>query len=148
MDNGKKVSSKVFTRLFYDHAILRPCYYECPFKSVMHPGDITIADYWGIEKTAPEFDDNKGVSLVLINNDKGLQVFERVSENLWWKGTRLEDNMQLPLQTPFPKPDNREEFWKDFASRNFRFIANKYAESGTVGLLTNVFRKIKRKLIR
>lgn len=32
----------------------------------MHPGDITIADYWGIEKVAPEFDDNKGVSLVLV----------------------------------------------------------------------------------
>ena len=28
----------------------------------MHPGDITIADYWGIEKAAPEFDDNKGIT--------------------------------------------------------------------------------------
>lgn len=37
----------------------------------MHPGDITIADYWGIEKVAPEFDDNKGVSLVLVNNEAG-----------------------------------------------------------------------------
>ena len=46
----------------------------------MHPGDITIADYWGIEKAAPEFDDNKGVSLVLVNNEAGERDFEKVKE--------------------------------------------------------------------
>ena len=63
--NGKLVNSRVFTKLFYNHAVLRPSCYKCPFKQIMHPGDITIADYWGIEKAAPEFDDNKGVSLVI-----------------------------------------------------------------------------------
>ena len=67
--NSKSVNSEIFTKLFYGHYILRPCCYKCPYKSVMHPADITIADYWGIEKAAPEFDDNKGVSLVLINNE-------------------------------------------------------------------------------
>ena len=56
------------------HAILRPSCYECPYKSAMHPGDITIADYRGIEKAAPEFDDNKGVPLVLVNNATGKKV--------------------------------------------------------------------------
>ncbi|MFR2776310.1 MAG: Coenzyme F420 hydrogenase/dehydrogenase, beta subunit C-terminal domain [Anaerostipes sp.] len=148
LDNGKSISSKVFTKLFYDHAILRPCCYECPFKSVMHPGDITIADYWGIEKAAPKFDDNKGVSLVLVNNDKGLKVFESVRDDIHWKETRLEDSMQPPLIAPFPKPDNREQFWNDFISKKFQYIANKYADAGVVNLLKKVLRKIKRKLIR
>lgn len=71
-ENGKSTSSRVFKELFYGHTVLRPSCYECPYKSVIHPGDITIADYWGIEKAAPEFDDNKGVSLVLgkCNIDK------------------------------------------------------------------------------
>ena len=60
-ENNRVVNRKVFTNLFYGHNILRPSCYECPYKSVMHPGDITIADYWGIEKAASEFDDNKGV---------------------------------------------------------------------------------------
>lgn len=46
-ENGKNISSKVFTTLFYGHSILRPSCYECPYKSVMHPGDVTIVDYWG-----------------------------------------------------------------------------------------------------
>ena len=55
----------------------------------MHPGDITIADYWGIENAAPEFDDNKGVSLVLINNDKGNKIFDAIKEQITWKRTRI-----------------------------------------------------------
>ena len=52
MDNGQTVNSNVFTSIFYSHLALRPCCYECPYKAIMHPGDITIADYWGIEKAA------------------------------------------------------------------------------------------------
>ena len=73
---------------------LRPSCYECPYKSIMHPGDITIADYWGIEKAAPEFDDNKGVSLVLVNNEKADSIFENVKIELKWKSTRIEDSMR------------------------------------------------------
>ena len=79
-ENGKSMSSRVFKELFYGHTVLRPSCYECPYKSVIHPGDITIADYWGIEKAAPEFDDNKGVSLVLVNNEAGEKAFEKVKE--------------------------------------------------------------------
>lgn len=49
-ENGQKVNSKIFTTLFYGHTILRSSRYECPFKSVMPPRDITIADCWGIKK--------------------------------------------------------------------------------------------------
>ena len=79
-ENGKSTSSRVFKELFYGHTVLRPSCYECPYKSIMHPGDITIADYWGIEKAAPEFDDNKGVSLVLVNNEAGEKIFEKVKK--------------------------------------------------------------------
>lgn len=116
---------------FYGHTVLRPSCYECPYKSVIHPGDITIADYWGIEKAAPEFDDNKGVSLVLVNNEAGEKIFEKVKKRLIWKQTKLEDSMQPPLKAPFPKPDNREQFWSDFENKSFEYVAKKY---GGIGL--------------
>lgn len=100
-DNDKSVNSKVFTNLFYGHCILRPSCYECPYKSIMHPSDITIADYWGIEKAAPEFDDNKGVSLVLINNKIGIEVFNLIKKDVTWKETKIEDSIQTPLQKLF-----------------------------------------------
>lgn len=146
-ENGRSVSSRVFTNLFYGHSILRPCCYECPYKSVIHPGDITIADYWGIEKAAPEFDDNKGVSLVLINNDAGEKVFDFLKDRLRWKSTRIEDSMQPPLKAPFPKPQNRGMFWRDFFCKNFDYIAKKYGGEGIGDKVKCVLRKIKRKLM-
>ena len=138
-ENGKKESSRIFTELFYGHAILRPCCYECPYKSTMHPGDITIADYWGIEKTAPELDDNKGTSLVLINNEKGEKVFDAVKSSVKRKQTELEDCIQPTMKAPFPKPEGRDEFWADFCRSGFDFIARKYCGYG-------IMIKIKKKL--
>lgn len=148
LENGQTVNSKVFTTLFYGHSILRPCCYECPYKSVMHPGDITIADYWGIEKAAPEFDDNKGVSLVLINNKKGKKVFDTIKDQVKWQETRLEDSMQPPLIAPFPEPENRKNFWSDFENRNFDYIARKYGGKGMGDKIKRVLRKVKRKLVK
>ena len=141
-ENNKVVSSGIFRSLFYGHNVLRPSCYECPYKSMMHPGDITIADYWGVEKAAPEFDDNKGVSLVLVNNEAGESVFDKVKDKLIWKETRIEDSLQLPLKAPFPKPETREQFWKDFETRDFAYIAKKHG--GQAPLWRKVARKLKR----
>lgn len=146
-ENGEKKDSKVFTNLFYQHNILRPCCYECPYKSVMHPGDITIADYWGIEKAAPEFDDNKGVSLVLVNNEFGQNVFDSVKNVLKYKETRIEDSMQPPLIAPFEKPLEREQFWSEFANKGFDYVAKKYGGAGVANRIKRHLRKIKRKLV-
>lgn len=127
-DNGKRVNSKIFTKLFYSNNALRPSCYECPFKKITHPGDITIADYWGIEKAAPEYDDNMGISLVLVNSERGRIIFEIIKEKVEWKATSIEDSMQQPLIAPFPKPNTREQFWKDYFTLSFSSVARKYAE--------------------
>lgn len=145
-DNGKSVSNKIFTKIYYGHTILRPSCYECPYKSINHPGDITIADYWGIEKAAPSFDDNKGVSLVLVNTEKGIEYLENVKRNLVWSTTKIEDSMQPPLQAPYIKPANREQFWQDFARKPFSVIAKKYGDYGVLNAIKKVLRKVKRRL--
>lgn len=139
---------RIFKNLFYGHTVLRPSCYECPYKSVQHPGDITIADYWGIEKAAPEFDDNKGVSLVLVNNEVGESAFDTVKCQLLWKQTKLQDSLQPPLKAPFPKPENREEFWRDFRCKSFKYIAKKYAGYGLKNDAKVLLRKIKKLVIK
>lgn len=143
LENGRRVDSRVFTNLFYGHNILRPACYECPYKKTVHPGDITIADYWGIDTAAPGFNDDKGVSLVLINNDKGMSAFKNAMDALDIRETRIEDSMQPALSAPFPKPKSREAFWMDYKTRDFELIARKY---GGYGFLAGVKRKAKRLL--
>ena len=144
--DGKKEHSKVWTRIFYSHNVLRPSCYECPYKSIHHPGDITIADYWGIDQAAPDFNDNKGVSLVLVNTEKGANTFEKAKDDIVWKETRIEDSMQPPLKAPYPAPKTREKFWKDFNRKDFSYIAKKYG--GPAPLWRKVARKAKQVLLR
>ena len=146
-DNGKKVSGEIFKNLFFGHMILRPSCYVCPYKSIVHPGDITIGDYWGIEKAAPEFDDNKGVSIVLINTNIGEYVFNAVKNKVMWKATRIEDSMQMALKEAVPKPSGREQFWNEYYAKNFGYIVRKYGGIDVISKLKSRFRKIKRKLV-
>lgn len=148
MNDGNKINSKVFAKLFQGRNILRPSCYECPYKKVMHPGDITIADYWGIERAAFEFDDNKGVSLVLVNSERGDGAFSSVKDEVKWKSTKLEDSLQPSLIGPFAAPKERDKFWEDFYSLNFKVIAYKYGELGVINKVKRRLREIKRKLVK
>lgn len=147
LSNETKISSEIFKNLFYGHMVLRPSCYVCPYKSIVHPGDITIGDYWGIEKAAPEFDDNNGVSIVLVNNNIGEYIFNEIKSEIDWKKTRIEDSMQTPLKEPCPKPAGRERFWSEFSSKDFGYIAGKYGGYGMIAKARRRLGKIKRKLV-
>ena len=70
LDNGIKISPKYhpWSTLFCNVIMYRQSCENCFFCNTIRPSDITIADFWGWEKTNPGFNlDNKGVSLLLIN---------------------------------------------------------------------------------
>lgn len=65
-----------FVRGFLKNLYLRPSCYDCKFKSFNSGSDITLADYWGIEKFYKEFYDRNGVGLVMVNTYKGKKYLD------------------------------------------------------------------------
>ncbi len=53
--------------------------YECPFASVPRQGDITLADFWGVDEFFPELETTHGVSLILSNTQKGGDILNKIS---------------------------------------------------------------------
>ncbi|SNU06241.1 Coenzyme F420 hydrogenase/dehydrogenase, beta subunit N-term [Lachnospiraceae bacterium] len=137
----KRLNRKIWANIFYSGNALRPSCYECQYKSTSHPGDITIADYWGIEKVAPEFDDNNGVSLVLINTDKGKKFFDNIKNAIDFKVTNIEDSMQRAFIRAEYRPETREQFWSDFETKSFKYVVQRYG--GQTSIIRKCFRKIK-----
>lgn len=133
--SGNEYDSTVFTTLFYSHHILRPSCFECKYKCISRVSDITIADYWGVDKAIPGFNDNKGVSLVLTNTEKGLNLFDLCREEIVWKEARLEDSMQNGLWHCYTEPAGREQFWE------------KYHKTGMEGYLKAKSQKEKEKRV-
>lgn len=144
-----KINNRIFVNMFYSHDILRPSCYYCPYKSVKHPGDITIADYWGIDEAVPEFNDNKGVSLVFINNDVGKELFDKVENDIIFKKTKIEKCMMRQAYIgPFPKPSTREKFWNDYRKYPFKKIAKRYDGNSIKSRIQKISRKVINKFKR
>ncbi|MFR9524446.1 MAG: Coenzyme F420 hydrogenase/dehydrogenase, beta subunit C-terminal domain [Rikenellaceae bacterium] len=68
---SQAVDSNPYEQGFLKGIYLRPSCHECPSRELKSGSDITLADYWGIEKVAARFDDNRGTSLVMVNTQKG-----------------------------------------------------------------------------
>lgn len=67
-----------YMQIFLSNLDLRPSCYDCPSKCGRSGSDITLGDFWGIDKIAPELDDDKGLSLVKINSERGRTLFESI----------------------------------------------------------------------
>ena len=61
---------------------LRPSCMKCPIRDLRSGSDITLADFWGIETLLPELDDDKGISVVMVNTEKGLKLLNTLDLHL------------------------------------------------------------------
>ena len=77
----KFAGDDLYLRGFVADYYLRPSCYDCQFKGDNIKSDITLADFWGIDKVNPKFNDDKGASLVVIHSQKGQQIFDEIKDN-------------------------------------------------------------------
>lgn len=72
----------IYMKGFLNDIYLRPSCYNCNFKGIERVSDITVADFWGIEKVLPKMDDDKGTSLIVIHSEKGKQLFDELNDKM------------------------------------------------------------------
>ena len=134
-----------FTYTFYKHIMFRHSCGVCPYTNTHRPSDITLADFWGWEKTDPTFNvDDKGVSLVLINTEKGRKLFEAVKDNMNIIPVKLEDCLQPNLQHPSIIHPKRMDFERDYARKGFEYVMKKYGDMGWRYRVRRILGKVKR----
>ena len=137
--NGPKRSRYIssFMNLYYSNLITDEACFNCKFTSKERVSDITISDFWGIEKTLPEFEDKLGVSMVIINSEKGKELFENIGGKK--KAVSLENAKQPQLKEPTKKPIAYSEFWQNY---NIKTALNKYGAIKD-NLKTKIYKLIK-----
>lgn len=118
-----------FRRGYHTNVYCRPSCYDCQFKDFPRISDITIADYWGIEKVDKNLDMNIGTSMILLNSNKGIAFFESVKEKLEYRETSFESilggNIALKKSIEPAKID-RNAFFKDLDENDFDYVTQKY----------------------
>lgn len=123
----KSISTNYYTNLFYSSLIIRPVCFTCKWANLNRESDFTLGDFWGIEKVKKEFDDNKGVSLILVNTNKARKIFDNLKENIGFFECNIEDCMQKNLEEPTEEPKDRNIFWEEYSKKGFKYIMKKYA---------------------
>lgn len=121
----------IFSHLFAQHLADRPSCQACVYTNFSRPSDLTLADFWGIEQYMPAFDDNKGVSLVLVNTKKGKEVFERIKKDIIYEKSNVSECKHRNLKSPTKPSPRREKFWQDYWEHGFEYVAKKYTEYGS-----------------
>lgn len=96
---------------FLKNMILRPACYQCKTRDLRSNSDITLGDYWGIDSVRPEMNDHNGISIVLVNTEKGKHTLE--SKYLRYEETSFEDGFRgNPAIIKSAKPwHSREDFF-------------------------------------
>ena len=71
-----------YLKSFLKNMCLRPSCGTCPFTSTQRESDITIGDFWAIERFDKKLNDKKGTSVILLNNEKGKEIFKNIKNTM------------------------------------------------------------------
>lgn len=126
--SGKKRMSTVWRQIYHTDLCLRPSCTNCHYSTVNRRADITTGDAWGIKKVRPEFNDNRGVSLTIIQSEKGEQLLSYMKSVCDVESIEQEKMLQGCLVHPAKPTGNREQFWKTYDSEHIDGLIRRYGQ--------------------
>lgn len=139
--DGKKYTARsdesLYMKLFVGGYINRESCTNCQFKGYKRVSDLTIGDFWGIWDIAPEMDDNKGTSVVLVQSEHGAKMMERLKDKLVQKSVTLKEASQ-----------QNGAMLNPMASNNLRTEALDYIRAGEISVCAKWFDSSKPTIMR
>lgn len=139
-----------YMRTFLSDCNIRPSCYDCKFKHLHRNSDITLADFWGIEKSYPEFDSIQGVSAVFIHSKKGAELFASILNKIESKEVTFDSAVKYNQSYFYSAKSNknRAKFFKNLTKRNFKRRAKKYCMPTKFDKLKSKLRSVLKKLLK
>ena len=99
-----------YNSLYYSGLLMRPSCTNCTFCDIKRLSDITIADFSKETKLILPFEKKNGASTLLINTNKGRQLFDSFKQNITYVETDIFEIDQKRLHKCSEAIDGSEEF--------------------------------------
>ena len=127
---GKREKSfTVYTHFFYLNSFFRPACYACKYCNTMRPSDITLGDFWGVEKVNSTLNkDDKGINILLVNTPKGQNLIQLVSGRLHLFPCKLSDCLQPNLCRPTTENSIANAVKECYINGGIEALQTKYKE--------------------
>lgn len=121
----EKHGDNTYMKGFLKDLYLRPSCYDCKFKTLQRASDITLADFWGIEKIIPEFNVEKGVSLCWASSEKGDTILDKALKQTIYEQVDLNEAIKHNPSaiTSVKRHKNRNKFFEDISKSDIDIIS-------------------------
>lgn len=119
--------SDEWLRCFFSGVCDRPCCEDCRFKGPV--GDFHIGDYFRVGQVAPELNDNRGTTRMIIGSRRGQAVFEEIKDRYRFHEVSVEQlhaTAQNALTDFGRDKGKREQFFDDARKLTGRELFSKY----------------------
>ena len=128
---SKPEAADAYMNGFLGSVTLKPTCYQCHFRNFTAGSDIILGDFWGAEVELP-VDDNKGISAILVNSGKGMDVLDRCNLTLTPANveTVIKYNRNL-LCSAAPSPQ-RSSFYASADTNGLEEAIRRYLEESTI----------------
>ena len=120
--NGKRLlepmTVNAYMKTYFAGITQKEACFSCPYKGFQSGADITLGDLWGAETLLPQWDDNRGLSAVLIHSEKGAKLFDSL-QTIEAREFPLESVIQYNrnLLEPTHRGGDRQRFFA-YAAKN------------------------------
>ena len=122
-----------------NYSLRKSCYLCQRYRT--HVSDITVADYWTINKS---YDEDKGVSLILVNTPWGENAFKKIEDKI--KTVPVKEDFDFSIYKHNYSLKNREKFFSDYKTKGFDYVCgNSFQKLANKNNTINI---IKQKVVR
>lgn len=117
-----------FYAFFQTYICLRESCYQCKFGGQKRVSDITMGDFHDIDRYMSGINRFDGVSTVIVNTQKGREIFAACAEDLIFYEMNIEELTRNDscLSGGTPRPAGRDEFLQDYNKMHISALAKKY----------------------
>lgn len=131
-------SSTSYIHYFRGGWIYRENCYHCKYACEHRPADITLGDFWGIEKAHPEYlgkggwNEEDGISLVVANTNKGLEVIMNSKNVVEYRPSTFEKASARNgnLKHPTEMPKGRQQLFENYKTKGWPALEEDFARLG------------------
>jgi len=137
-----------FYMFMYGYFLRESCY-KCKYAGAEREGDLTLGDFWGIQKFYPEFNCFNGVSAILVNTSKGEKIIKQIKDYINIIPTKYEyiEANNEKLRCPTNQPKDRYKWLQYWQTGGFDLVVREfYQQKWKTVLISKMKRRVPRKV--
>ena len=144
----KNMHEDIYLQSFLNNLNLRSSCFSCTCRTISRVSDITLGDLWGCSEIFSDWNEEKGYSLAIIQNQKGKQLFQEIKDQVVYRTLEIDKAIsynQSMISSPWDEV-SRDLFFRYVKKESLEKSIEKAKEEGLKKKVLRKWWKICRKM--